>query len=214
MAVLVRYVLEQLVAPLVRHVRVDVRHADPFGVQKALEEQIVLDGVELRDAERPRDDGSGGGASPGSHGDTSVLRRLDDAGDDQEVACEPHAVDDGEFIPEPLLVVVGYLPAQPLLQPGPGLLLEIGLEGLPLGQPEVGELVVPVVERQCDVAPLGYQDGVVEGVGQLRAEETVHFLGRAEIEVVRGEGHALLVVKGRLGLHAQEHLVPVPVLLR
>ena len=45
-AVLARHVLDDLVAPRVLEVDVDVRHRHPVGVQEALERQAVLERVE------------------------------------------------------------------------------------------------------------------------------------------------------------------------
>ena len=50
-AVLLPHVLDHLSPPLEAEVDVDIRHRDPFGVQEALEEELVLDGVQVGDAQ-------------------------------------------------------------------------------------------------------------------------------------------------------------------
>ena len=58
-AVLLAHVADHLVAALEAEVDVDVGHRPALGVQEALEEQVVLDRVEVGDAERPGDQAAG-----------------------------------------------------------------------------------------------------------------------------------------------------------
>src|SRR5215208_4278673 len=89
-AVLVRYVAHHLRAPRDREVYVHIRHVDTVWVQKALEEQRVLQGIEVRYLQRVGDDGAGSGSSSGSDRDLPVLRILDEIPHDQEVVSEAH----------------------------------------------------------------------------------------------------------------------------
>ena len=57
-AVLVGDVLDDAVAALHAEVDVEVRHRDALGIQEALEQQVVLDRVQVRDAEHDRPPGS------------------------------------------------------------------------------------------------------------------------------------------------------------
>ena len=50
-------VLQELLAPAVRYVGVDIGHADALRVQKALKQQVILQGVQLRDAQAPGHEG-------------------------------------------------------------------------------------------------------------------------------------------------------------
>src|SRR5699024_9876636 len=50
-AVLPVDVVDDLLAALVAEVHVEVGHTDPLGVQKALEDQVVADGVDVGDAD-------------------------------------------------------------------------------------------------------------------------------------------------------------------
>ena len=52
--VLLGDVADHLVAPLHAEVDVDVGHADPLGIQEALEDDVVLDRIDAGNAERPR----------------------------------------------------------------------------------------------------------------------------------------------------------------
>src|SRR3989442_5032803 len=103
-AVLLPHVAYDLVAPDEAEVDVDVRQRAALGIQEALEQEPVLDRVEVRDAERPRDETARRRAASRPHGDALVLRPVDEVGDDQEVAREAHRRDDRELDAGPLLV--------------------------------------------------------------------------------------------------------------
>ena len=62
-AVLLVDVLDDLAAAPHAKVDVDVGHADPFGIQEAFEQQVVLERIDVRDAEDVRGEGAGGGAA-------------------------------------------------------------------------------------------------------------------------------------------------------
>ena len=66
--VLLPGVLDDLGAALVAEIDVDIRHRDPLGIQEALEEELELDGIEVRDSERVRHERTGRGPSPGPTG--------------------------------------------------------------------------------------------------------------------------------------------------
>ena len=69
-------------------------HRHAFGVEEALEQQLVAQRVEAGDAERIGDQRARARAAPRADGDGVPLRPVDEVGDDEEVAGEPH-LDDG-----------------------------------------------------------------------------------------------------------------------
>src|ERR671921_964876 len=83
-AVLVRDVAHHLRAPRDREVYVHIGHVDAVGVQEALEEQRVLQGIQVRYLQRVSDDGAGRGPAPRPDRDLPVLRVLDEVPNDQE----------------------------------------------------------------------------------------------------------------------------------
>ena len=60
-------VLDDPVAALHAEVDVEVRHRDAFGIQEALEQQVVLDRIEIGDAERIGHQRAGAGAAARTH---------------------------------------------------------------------------------------------------------------------------------------------------
>ena len=105
-AVLVAHITNDFAAPLLAEVDVEVRHRDAFGVEKSLEEQIEPDGVEVRDQQRPGDERAGARAAARADGNAIRLGPFDEVRNDQEVAREPHALNDTEFEVEPLEIGV------------------------------------------------------------------------------------------------------------
>ena len=90
LAVLVGDVLDDLVAPVHAEVDVEVRHAHALGVQEALEEQVVRDGIEIGDPQRVRDERARARAAARPDRDAVLLGVADEVPDDEEVARELH----------------------------------------------------------------------------------------------------------------------------
>ena len=74
-------------------IHVDIRHVDAVRIEEALEQQVILDRVEIRDFQAVGDDGAGGGAAPGPDHRTGGARSGDIVLDDEEVVREAHPAD-------------------------------------------------------------------------------------------------------------------------
>ena len=98
LAVLVAHVADHLVAAVLAEVDVEVRHRHALGVEEALEQQAEAQRVEVGDRERPGDHRAGARAAARPDRDAARLGPLDEVGDDQEVAGEPHAGDHVELV--------------------------------------------------------------------------------------------------------------------
>ena len=92
-----RDVLDDLVAPVHAEVDVEVRHADALGVEEALEEQLVGDRIDVRDAQAVGDERARARAAARPDGDAVVLGVADEVPHDEEVAREVHLRDDAEL---------------------------------------------------------------------------------------------------------------------
>jgi hypothetical protein len=103
--VLARDVLDHLAAARFAEVDVDVGGADALLVQEALEDQLVLDRIDVGDAQAVGDEAAGGRSAAGADRDLPLARVADEVPDDQEVAREADAVDDRDLLVEPRLVV-------------------------------------------------------------------------------------------------------------
>ena len=210
LAVLLRGVADHLAAPALVEVHVDVGHRDALGVEEPLEDQLVLDGVQVGDAERVGHQRAGGRAAAGTAPDAHRLGVLDEVGHHQEVAGEPHLDDDRDLVVGLLAVAVGDAVREPRVQPPLDLLDQPALLALAGGHGGPGHQVLALGEGH--VHPLGDQQRVVAGLREDRIPLGAH-LGRAlEVEVLRVELEPVRVGQGLAGLHAEQHLVRLGVL--
>ena len=97
-AVLLAHVLDDLVAPALVEVDVDIGHGDALGVEEALEDEPVAQRVELGDAHGVGHHGPGARAAARPHADAAGLGPVDVVGHHQEVAGEAHLGDDADLV--------------------------------------------------------------------------------------------------------------------
>ena len=157
-AVLLGHVPDHVAAPALVEVDVDVRHRHALGVEEPLEHQAERDRVQVGDAHRVGDDRAGGRAAARADPDPVALGPHDEVGDDEEVAAEPHLLDDAHLVLGPLAPLVVVAAGEPAVHPGPDFLAEPAQLGLAVGQREVGHQV-RFAERH--VGALGDQQRVV-----------------------------------------------------
>ena len=103
-AVFALHVADDLVAPLLTEIDIEVRHGDAFGIQEPLEQQVPAQRVEIGDGQCPGDHRTGTRTAARPDRNPLVLRPLDEVGDDQEVAREAHLVDHVQLEIEPLAI--------------------------------------------------------------------------------------------------------------
>src|SRR5208283_4030625 len=104
------HVIDDLAAPALAEVDVEIRHRDAFRVEETFEEQPEAQGIEIRDCQRIGDEGARARAAAGSDGHALRLREFDEIGNDEKIAGKAHLLDDAELELKPLLIV---LPRQP-----------------------------------------------------------------------------------------------------
>ena len=94
-SVLVLHPLEHLAASVVVEVGIDIGERDTVGVEKTFEQQVVLDRVDLGDAQAVGDNRSGCRSTAWTYHDAQlVLSRVDEVLHDEEVARETHRLHD------------------------------------------------------------------------------------------------------------------------
>ena len=208
-SVLLLDVVDDAVAAGDGEVDVHVGHGLSARVEEALEQEVVPDRVDVRDLERVGGDGSRGRSSTRADLDAVLLREADEVPDDQEVVGEAHLLDRLQLEPEAVLELGRDRPVA-LLHP---LLAELGevvervavVRRRELRQPDLAEL-------ELDVQPLGDLDARPERVRVVR-EVGGHLGRRLEIELVRVELPAALVLQRVAGLDAEQRLVGPRVLV-
>ena len=203
--VLVRHVLDHALAALDGEVDVDVRHRDALGVQEALEQQVVLERVDVRDPERVGHDRAGRGAAARADGDAAVLREADEVPDDQEVGGEAHLLDHRQLQLEPLQCLGGRRVPVARAKALVGKAAQVIRLGLALRRLEARDQHLP----QLHLHLAALRDLHRRGHRLRPGGERLGHLGRVlEIELVRVEAQLRLGERA-LGLHAQERAVVV-----
>ncbi len=137
--VLPRDVVDDLAPPPLAEVDVDIGQRDALGIQKALEDQIEVDRIDVGDAQAVRHEAAGGRPAPGADRNPLLPRVADEVPDDQEVPGILHPLDHLDLVRErPLVLVDGVAqragggqllqPDQPLLEPFARHVLEVIVE--------------------------------------------------------------------------------------
>ena len=208
LAVLLGHVLDHLFTAAHREVDVDIGHRHAFRVEEALEQEVVLERIEVRDAGRVGDQRAGSRATSRADRNAVVARPLDEVPDDQEVAAVAHAVDHAELVFGALQRRrrdrVAEAPGEPLHHQ---LAQVLGLDH-PARAVEARDQLL--AELNLDIAALGDLERRGDRLRPL-GELLRHLVGRAQVELVGVEGH-LRRRQRRLGLHAQQRRVVVVVL--
>ena len=104
-AVHIRHVLNNLVAFLHAEVDVEVGHRDTFRVKETFEQQVELQRVKIGDLQRVGHQRTGAGTASRANRHAVILRPLDKLHHNQEVAREPHLVDNLEFNIQTLVIL-------------------------------------------------------------------------------------------------------------
>ena len=220
--VLVGDVLDHLAAAALAEVDVDVWQRHAFRVQEALEDEVVLDRIDVRDPEAVRDQAARGRPAPRSHRDPVFAGVADEVPRDHEVPGVLHLLDHVDFVVQPALVLVDRVLEHPprgeVLQPResrreavPHDMLEVLIEGEAGRHVEVGQLVLGT--GQIDVAPLGDADRILQRFREV-PEDLRHLLGRLQVELVAVVAQPLGVVDRLAGADAQQNVVRLEVRVR
>ena len=115
--------LDHPVAAFHAKVHVEIRHGDPLGVEEALKQQIIVDGIQVGDAQRVGHQRPGAGSPARPHRNALLLGPGDEFHDHQEVARKTRLVDDAELVRQafpigPLIKGIGIQGAQFFKTPG------------------------------------------------------------------------------------------------
>ena len=208
-AVFLGDIVDDALAAVDGEVDVDVGHRLAARVEKALEEQVVADRVDVGDLEAVRDERARGRAAARTDADAVPLREADEVGDDQEVIREAHLADRLQLELEPFAQLGRDLVVAPL-EPLLAELHEV-VEGIPsVGCREVRQQDTP--ELDLDVAALGDLERAAQGVLPAR-EVAEHLRLRLEVEVVGVELPVVRVLERVARLDAEERLVRARVLV-
>ena len=101
-------IVDDLLAAVIRKIGIDIRHRYSLRIEKTLKQQVVMNGIDMRDPQTVRDERSGRGASSGADEDLLRAGIADEVPDDQEIIREAHRIDDLQLILQALDISLGH----------------------------------------------------------------------------------------------------------
>src|SRR5260370_893247 len=200
---------------------VDIGNGDALGVQEALEEQVVLQRVDVGDAQGVAYQAARGRTPARSDRNVLRARVVYEIPDDQEVALVAHLLDHFDLGGQPALVL-GQGAAQETLfrlalelrsAGGKSLAynrFKVAGGGMPFRNFELRERIRDALH--FDVAARGDVHGAAQRFGKL-AENLGHLQCALEVKLVGLEFHAIRVAHGLAGLDAEQHVLGVGVVV-
>ena len=196
------------------HAEVDVEigHGDPFRVQQALEQQVVFQGIQFRDAEAVGHQRCVAGTAT-AHRHAMLPPPVDELLDDEEIARELHLRDDAELVLQPFSIAFRVAVRARLQMPVealPGALFQDGCQGGP-GRHGIARQVVGA-QLHGMVAASRHLDGVVERLRQI-GEQLPHLRRRAQILLLAVAPLAARVVQHSALLDAHARLVRLEIVV-
>lgn len=167
----------------------------------------MRDRVEVGDAQRVRDQRTGGRTTAGTDPDAVVLGPHDEVGDHEEVAREAHLDDDRQLVLDPGAVLLVDAAGEAALHALPDLLPEVLLLRHPLGD-RVGRHEVVVGEEALGVDLLGHQQRVAAALlPDVGGVDRPHLVGRLDVVAAAVEPEPVGVAELLARLDAQEGVV-------
>ena len=201
-------VVDDLLTALVAEIHVDIRHGDALRVEKALEQQAVLQRIELGDIHAVGDDGACAGAAPRADDDPLTAGVVDEIPHDQEVIDIAHFGNHADFV----FHAVARLLRDGLIALGQTLFAQAAehlLAGFARLGGEAGEL--GFAKDEIDMAALGDFLRAFNRVGVF-GKDTAHLILALDIQLAGFHAHAVGIVERLAGLDAHENLLRVRVL--
>ncbi len=186
-------VLDDLAAPPLAEVDVDVGHRDALGVEEPLEDQIEAKRIDVRDPHAVRHEAAGRRPAAGPDWNALLAGVADEVPDDEEVPGVLHLFDHVDFVRESPFVLVNRVAQRPrgseLPQPrqpfGEALtrhVFEVLVEREGRGHVEIWQVILTL--GKDDVAALGDSDRVPERLRPV-LEDLRHLFRRLQEKLFR-----------------------------
>src|SRR5690606_23270698 len=96
-AIAIGDVVDDAVAPLHAEIDIEIRHRHALGIEKALEQQIVFERIEIGNFQRIGHQRTRARAAAGADRNIVILGPADEVHDDEKVTRKSHLDDDVEF---------------------------------------------------------------------------------------------------------------------
>ena len=202
-------VVDDLLSAFVAEVHIEIRHTDALGIQKALENQVVADGVDIRDAHAVSGNTARAGAASRPYRDAQTFCKIDVVPHDEVVIGIPHSLDHADLVFQAVDVGLRHVRAVAAFQAVPAELFKVGLIIHAVWGFVVRDL--GVAELKVKIALLGDLCRVGTGL-RYHGEQLVHLVCGLDVEFIGLELHAVGVLNSLAGLDAQQDALHLGVL--
>ena len=202
-------IVDDFLSAFVAEVHIKIGHADTFRVQKALEDQVVADGVDIGNADAVGRNAACAGTTARAHRNALTLGIVDIVPHDEVVVGVPHLLDHADLILQTVFVGLRHVGAIAALQTLPAELFKKRLIVHAVRGFVIRNLGVPKIKIK--VALLGDLGRILAGL-RHHGEQVVHFVRRLDVELVGLELHLVGVLNGLSGLDAQQDALHLGVL--
>ena len=201
--VFLHHIVDDLLPPLDAKIDVEIRHGHPLRIQKPLENQVVFDGVDVRDVHGVGRQAAGPAAPARAYEDPLAVGEIHEVPHDEEVVHKPHLDDHIHLVLQPLphrLGGAGHFPLQAL----PAQLAQIVVVVHPVRRGEPGQM--PLAKLDLHMAFFCDLFGIGQGLG-IGVEHLGHLLLALEVKLLRLHPHPVFIGHHPVGLDAQEHIL-------
>ena len=202
-------VVDDLLSALVAEVHIEIRHTDAFGVQKALEDQVIADGVDIRNAHAVSGNTTRAGAASRPHRDALTFCKIDVVPYDEVIVGVPHGLDHADLVFQAVDVSLRHVRAVAAFQAVPAEFFKVGLIIHAVRGFVVRDL--GVTELKVKIALLGNLCRIGAGF-RYHGEQLVHLVCGLDVEFISLELHAVGILNGLAGLDAQQDALHLGVL--
>ena len=203
------YIVDDLLPALVAEVHVDIGHGDSLRIQETLKQQLITDGVDIRDAHAVGSDTARTGAASRPHRDTLTFCKIDIVPHDEVVVGITHRLDHANLVFQAVDVGLRHVRTVTALQAVPAELFKVGLIVHAVRGLVIRDL--GVAEFKVKITLLGDLSRIGTGFRHHR-EQLVHLVGGLDVEFIGLELHAVGILNGLAGLDAQQDALHLGVL--
>ena len=202
-------VINDFLSAFVAEIHIEVRHTDTLRVQKAFKDQIIADGVDIRDAHTVSRNAACAGAAARAHRDALTLGVVDVVPHDEVVVCVAHLFDHADLVAQTVFVGLRYIRPIAAFQTLPAELFKKRLIIHTVRRFVIWNFSVSKIKIK--VTLFGNFGGIFAGF-RHHGEQIIHFVCRFDIELVGLELHLIRILNGLAGLDAQQDALHLGIL--
>ena len=195
-------IVNDFLPPLVAEIHIEIGHTDALRVQETLKDQVVTDGIDIRNADAVCGNTARAGTTARAYRDALALGVVDVIPDDEVVIGIAHRFDDANFIAQAVLVGLRDIGAIAALQALPAELFKKIL---------VVHSTRGLIIRNLGVAKIKLKIALISDDLRIRAgfryhgKQIVHFVCRFDVEFIGLELHAVRILHGLARLDAEQN---------